>query len=108
MAGARPRAAPHTRCAQPVAETDDCHENPLEVPRHLIRMFSFAADAVVDPFAGAGTTAPVAIETRRNRISVEIEPRYVDVVEQRLAGANALAAKIASRRNGVKAAARRA
>src|SRR5947208_16950171 len=38
------------RCAQPVAETDDCHENPLEVPRHLIGMFSFAADAVVDPF----------------------------------------------------------
>jgi len=91
-----------------VAETDDCHENPLEVPRHLIRMFSFAADAVVDPFAGAGTTAPVAIETGRNRISVEIEPRYVDLVEQHLAGASALGAKIASRRNGVKAAARRA
>jgi modification methylase len=58
---------------------------PMEVPRRLIRMFSFAGDIVVDPFAGTGTTAIAALETGRNSISVEIEPKYVDLIEQRLA-----------------------
>ena len=57
---------------------------PLEVPRRLIRMFSFAGDTVVDPFSGTGTTALAALETGRNSISVEIEPRYVDLIEKRL------------------------
>lgn len=58
---------------------------PLEVPRRLIQMFSFAGDTVIDPFAGTGTTALAAMETGRNSISIEIEPRYVTLVEQRLA-----------------------
>ena len=57
---------------------------PLEVPRRLIRMFSFAGDVVVDPFAGTGTTALAALETGRNSISVEIEPSYVDIMAERL------------------------
>jgi DNA modification methylase len=57
---------------------------PVEIPRRLIRMFSFAGDIVVDPFAGTGTTALAALETGRNSISVEIDPSYVDLVEQRL------------------------
>jgi site-specific DNA-methyltransferase (adenine-specific) len=56
---------------------------PLELPRRLIRMFSFAGDTVVDPFAGTGTTALAALETGRHSISVEIEPRYVDMIERR-------------------------
>lgn len=57
---------------------------PLEIPRRLIRMFSFAGDTVVDPFAGTGTTALAAFETGRQSISVDIEPSYVDVIENRL------------------------
>ena len=57
---------------------------PLEVPRRLIRMFSFSGDTVLDPFAGTGTTALAAIETGRNSISVEIDPEYVTLIEQRL------------------------
>ncbi|HYV20046.1 MAG TPA: site-specific DNA-methyltransferase [Verrucomicrobiae bacterium] len=57
---------------------------PLEVPRRLIRMFSFAGDTVLDPFAGTGTTILAATELGRNSISVEIEPRYVDLIEERL------------------------
>lgn len=63
---------------------------PLEVPRRLIRMFSFVGDTVVDPFAGAGTTAVAALETGRNSISVEIEPSYVRLIEQRLQEGNLL------------------
>lgn len=57
---------------------------PVEIPRRLIRMFSFAGDTVVDPFAGTGTTAVAAIETGRHSISVDIEPKYVDQIEMRL------------------------
>jgi site-specific DNA-methyltransferase (adenine-specific) len=57
---------------------------PLEVPVRLIRMFSFAGDTIVDPFAGSGTTAVACVETGRNSISVEIEPHYVEIMEERL------------------------
>ena len=57
---------------------------PVEIPRRLIRMFSFAGDTVVDPFAGTGTTALAAMETGRNSVSVDIEPAYVDLIEARL------------------------
>jgi DNA modification methylase len=57
---------------------------PAEVPRRLIKMFSFVGDIVVDPFAGTGTTAIAALESGRNSISVEIDPSYVDLVEDRL------------------------
>ncbi|MDQ2742122.1 MAG: site-specific DNA-methyltransferase, partial [Chloroflexota bacterium] len=57
---------------------------PMEIPRRLIRMFSFAGDTILDPFAGTGTTALAAYETDRNSISVEIEPAYVSRIERRL------------------------
>lgn len=57
---------------------------PLEIPRRIIKMFSFAGDTVVDPFAGTGTTAIAAIESERNSISIEIDPSYVTLIEKRL------------------------
>jgi DNA modification methylase len=70
---------------------------PLEIPRRLIRMCSFAGDTVVDPFAGTGTTALAAIETERNSVSVELDPGYVTLIEQRL-GQGHLGARIEVRR----------
>lgn len=57
---------------------------PVEIPRRLIRMFSFAGDIVVDPFCGTGTTALAAMELGRNSISYEIDPGYVYMAEERL------------------------
>jgi modification methylase len=57
---------------------------PLKIPRRLIRMFSFIGDTVLDPFGGSGTTAIAALETGRNSISVDIEPGYIELMEQRL------------------------
>jgi site-specific DNA-methyltransferase (adenine-specific) len=57
---------------------------PIEIPRRLIRMFSFADDTVLDPFAGTGSTAVAAIEAGRNSLSVEIEPKYVEHIAERL------------------------
>lgn len=57
---------------------------PVEIPRRLIRMFSFVGDTVVDPFAGTGTTAVAAMESGRHSISVEIDPSYLELIEHRL------------------------
>ena len=47
-------------------------------------MFSFAGDTVLDPFAGTGTTALAALNTGRNSISVDIEPKYLSKAHARL------------------------
>jgi DNA modification methylase len=57
---------------------------PVEIPRRLIKMFSFVGDIVVDPFAGTGTTAVAALEMGRNSINVEIEPSYIEKIVHRL------------------------
>jgi site-specific DNA-methyltransferase (adenine-specific) len=67
---------------------------PVEVPRRLIRMFSFDGDTIVDPFAGTGTTAVAAIETGRNSINVEIEPSYIAQIEKRLTSIKTLKTEI--------------
>jgi site-specific DNA-methyltransferase (adenine-specific) len=49
---------------------------PPELAERLIRMFSFAGDTVLDPFSGTGSTTIAAIDTGRNSIANELEPRY--------------------------------
>jgi site-specific DNA-methyltransferase (adenine-specific) len=63
---------------------------PIEIPRRLIRMFSFVGDVVLDPFAGTGTTAVAANQTSRNSISLDIEPSYLATIERRLRGEGAI------------------
>jgi modification methylase len=57
---------------------------PLEIPRRLIKMFSFVGDTVVDPFGGTGSTTLAALELGRNSVSVEIDPGYVELASRRL------------------------
>lgn len=57
---------------------------PLEIPKRLIRMFSFAGDTVLDPFAGTGTTSLAAMQLGRSSISFEVEPSYLPLLVTRL------------------------
>jgi len=65
-------------------QTDHPAPFPAELAERLIRMFSFAGDAVLDPFAGTGSTAVAASRVGRNSISVELEEKYVDIAEERM------------------------
>jgi DNA modification methylase len=58
---------------------------PPELAERLIRMFSFAGDTILDPFAGAGSTAAAAIRAGRNSVSVEIEEEYLNSATRRAA-----------------------
>ena len=58
---------------------------PAELAERLIRMFSFAGDRVLDPFAGSGSTAIAAIRSGRNSVSVEIEEQYLNAATRKAA-----------------------
>jgi modification methylase len=68
------------------AESDPRHPQsfPVELAERLIRMFSYAGDTVLDPFAGIGTTSAAARAWGRNSIAVEIEQRYFDSMADRM------------------------
>ena len=57
---------------------------PEEIPRRLIKMFSFVNDAVLDPFLGSGTTTQAAKNLERNSIGYEINPDYIPVIKEKL------------------------
>ena len=57
---------------------------PPILAERLIKLFSFAGDTVLDPFAGTGTTTIAAIATGRNSVSIDIEPLYVQIAKMNI------------------------
>jgi site-specific DNA-methyltransferase (adenine-specific) len=57
---------------------------PEELPRRLIKMFSFVGETVLDPFAGSGTTALAAKNTDRNSVGYEINPEFIPIIKDKL------------------------
>ena len=57
---------------------------PVEIPRRFIEMYSFYGDTVLDPFLGSGTTTLAARLTERNSIGYEINPRYINLIKNRV------------------------
>jgi len=49
---------------------------PEELPKRLIKMFSFVGDTVCDPFMGSGTTALAAMKLGRNSVGYEINREF--------------------------------
>lgn len=58
---------------------------PEELPRRLIKMFSFAGETIFDPFMGSGTTALAACNLQRNSIGYEINSDYKKYYEEKIA-----------------------
>lgn len=57
---------------------------PEELPKRLIKMFSFAGETVLDPFLGSGTTTKVAAYLGRNSIGYEINKMYLPVIKKKV------------------------
>lgn len=57
---------------------------PEELPKRLIKMFSFAGETVLDPFAGSGTTSLAAKHLGRNSIGYEINKAFAPVIKSKL------------------------
>ncbi len=67
-------------------EKQDGHlaQFPEELPKRLIRMFSFVGDTVLDPFLGNGTTSLAAMHWARNSVGYEMNHDYLPVIEKKL------------------------
>ncbi len=57
---------------------------PEEIVRRCVRLFTYAGDVVLDPFAGSGTTLKVAKELERNYIGYEISKSYEKIINLKL------------------------
>jgi len=63
-------------------------EHPTEKPEDLIKKFILVStdkgDIILDPFIGSGTTAVACIQTGRKFIGIEINPKYVQIANERI------------------------
>jgi site-specific DNA-methyltransferase (adenine-specific) len=57
---------------------------PEELPRRLIKMFSFVGDTILDPFLGSGTTSLAAKNQNRNSIGYEINENFLPVIKEKV------------------------
>ena len=57
---------------------------PEELPRRLIKLYSYPDDLVLDPFSGSGTTLVAAKRLGRASLGVEINPVFCDLTIRNL------------------------
>jgi len=61
---------------------------PEELPKRIIKMFSFVGETVLDPFLGSGTTAKVALNLNRNAIGYEINEKFLEIIDKKVKEGN--------------------
>jgi len=71
---------------QPAKAKSEEHPAPFpeELPRLLIKLYSFLGDVVLDPFLGTGTTSKVALELGRKAIGYELNSEYRKLILRKL------------------------
>ena len=57
---------------------------PVELPRRLIELYTYADEIVLDPFLGSGTTAVAAQVTNRQWVGYETSSEYIEITKERL------------------------
>lgn len=57
---------------------------PEELPKRLIKMFSFVGETIFDPFTGSGTTTLAAMNLGRNSIGYEINKDFEPIIREKL------------------------
>ena len=60
---------------------------PIALMEYLIKMVSREGVIILDPFMGSGTTGVACVQTGRNFIGIELEPKYFEIAEKRIAEA---------------------
>ncbi len=59
---------------------------PEELPKRLIKMFSFVGEIVFDPFLGSGTTSLAAKNLGRNSVGYEINKEFAPIIKEKMGG----------------------
>ena len=65
--------------------------HPTQKPTSLmiwcVKNYTSEGDTILDPFMGSGTTGVACVQTGRNFIGIEIEPKYFEIAKKRIAEA---------------------
>jgi DNA modification methylase len=61
---------------------DYATQKPVKLLERIVKMFSNEGDLVLDPFAGSGTTGRACINTKRNYIMLDINPKGREIFEE--------------------------
>ncbi len=56
---------------------------PEELPRRLIKLYSWIGDVVLDPFCGSGTTCFIAKMLKRKYIGYDLSEKYCEISRKR-------------------------
>lgn len=51
---------------------------PAELPRRLLKLYTYVGDVVLDPFFGSGTTVWEAVAQKRRAIGIEFHREYIE------------------------------
>lgn len=76
----------YTKTVWHIANTSDSEHPavfPVEIPKRLIKLFTFYGETVLDPFAGMGTTAQAGIPLGRQVICVDENASFVKTIRSR-------------------------
>ena len=67
------------------------HQNqkPVDLLAFLINKSSKPNDTILDCFMGSGSTGVACLETNRNFIGIELEPKYYEIAKKRINEAKA-------------------
>jgi DNA modification methylase len=68
----------------PEGQYDHPTQKPASVIRDWVEDSTKQGDTILDPFMGSGTTGVACMQTGRNFIGIEIEPKYYDIAERRI------------------------
>jgi len=67
-----------------VSNGDHPTEKPTSLIQVIIEYSTDEGDTILDPFMGSGTTGVACVQTNRNFIGIEIEPKYFEIAEKRI------------------------
>ena len=71
---------------------------PVDLPEWFIKLFTKNGDVVLDPFIGSGTTALAALKLGRHFVGIDINPDFIKLSNQRIAGMQLRLPAIAEKR----------
>jgi site-specific DNA-methyltransferase (adenine-specific) len=57
---------------------------PIGLPSFFIKLFTKEDDKILDPFAGSGSTGIAAMNLNRNVVLIDNNPKYINVMKERL------------------------
>ncbi len=69
---------------QPARQDEHAAMFPVEIPRRLIKMYSFWGETVLDPFLGSGTTCVAAALEGRSSVGYEINRDFEGTIRRKL------------------------